>query len=650
MRPNPSLSLVGLVLALAVTPLVAADPPERDPLKQPFASTSIWNTPIGSGARFVPANLPAVPGGNPNTWVGMPWADEEIVVMKPTAPATTINRSRGWDATDRTIAAGGVLATVPMPRDLVIPTGSGNTCSAFLLGDGRTVMQFQPLYRGAAGASALAMLKFPDVDLYGAGIGGAHGGSRLSAVGGSIRIGELRPGQQGPRHALKVNVFAKQVLYRCTTPSDGYRWPATTADGYAVGWYGTHGDNRNTAMKMGALLAIPPTTSIASIGLETEPARQLAWTLQNYGAYIVDDTYAPSFAFNVDEGADGSFREQFKRDYAFDFNQTVASNIAWSRDCQRLHQALHVVDNNGPTSIGGGGTPRQPLAPPLADPAFPVPGSVAVSGSAGAVRVAWSDPSTSETGFEIWRRPSGGSWISVATLAANVAAWTDAGATAGMTWQYRVRLIKAPSVSAWSAIVSITPTNVGGLPAGWSGGNLGSVGVPGTFSQAGGTWTVSGSGTDIWNAADGGTFVRQSVSGDVRITARVNSVGNTNAWAKAGVMVRESTAAGSRHAFTCVTPGNGVAFQRRLSTNATSSHTAGPKVAAPYWVRLERIGNTLIGSCSTNGSTWVEVRRDTVSMSATVLVGLAVTSHANGTACTATFSNVEIISAPSAAN
>ena len=33
---------------------------------------------------------------------------------------------------------------------------------------------------------------------------------------------------------------------------------------------------------------------------------------------------------------------------------------------QRLMVALRVVDKNSPTSIGGGGTPRQPLAPPLA--------------------------------------------------------------------------------------------------------------------------------------------------------------------------------------------------------------------------------------------------------------------------------------------
>jgi hypothetical protein len=36
------------------------------------------------------------------------------------------------------------------------------------------------------------------------------------------------------------------------------------------------------------------------------------------------------------------------------------------RDMDRLFLALAVVDNNSATSVGGGGTPRQPLAPPFA--------------------------------------------------------------------------------------------------------------------------------------------------------------------------------------------------------------------------------------------------------------------------------------------
>lgn len=123
-------------------------------------------------------------------------------------------------------------------------------------------------------------------------------------------------------------------------------------------------------MKMGALLAIPTSIDINNLGLESEPGVLLAWTLQNYGAYIVDSSGGPSFYIDADTGLNGTFsgskREEFFNDFGTPFEQRVNSDTPWSRDMQRLLQALHLVDNNGSNSIGGGGTPLQPLAPALA--------------------------------------------------------------------------------------------------------------------------------------------------------------------------------------------------------------------------------------------------------------------------------------------
>lgn len=346
--------------APAPAPTPSPSPSARDPLKQPFATNSIWNMPIGSGAVYVPANLSA------SLSSGMPQIDDERIIFKPTAPLTAVNySSAGWSGGNRCNATGGQLLSVPIPTNYIVSNNIDNSSAAFLMPDGRTIAQSQPLARCSAGGPATSYVTFPSVDIYGDGIAGAHGGSGLSAVGGSIRVGELRPGQQGPRHAIKVNVYAKQALYKCTTRADCYRWPATTGDSYAVGHYGTVGSNSNTAMKMGALLAIPPSINISNLGLETEPARQLAWTLQNYGAYIVDDTWGSAFAFNAENGPDGSLRTQFQADYGTPFEIWSAGSTAWSRDVQRLIVTLHVVNNNSPSSIGGGGTPRQPLAPPL---------------------------------------------------------------------------------------------------------------------------------------------------------------------------------------------------------------------------------------------------------------------------------------------
>ena len=364
--PTPPVASTPTAPTTPTTPTAPAAPApapsgSRNVFKQPFASTSIWNMPIGSGAVYVPANISDNPA--PGSWVRMPQMDEEHIVIRPDSPLTTINYSSAqWSGANRCAATGSALLQVPIPSDYVVPHNIENSSAAFLMADKRTIAQTQPFARCNVGSAATAFVKFPNVDIYGDGRTGAHGGSGLSAIGGSLRIGELRPGSQGPTHALKVNVYAKQALFKCTSSADCYRWPANNADGYAVGHYGVESNNGNRAMKMGALLALPASMNIAGLGLETEPAKQIAWTLQNYGAYVVDDTWAPQFAFNAETGPDGSFKNQFKADYGVDFEQLTTSTTAWSRDVRRLVRAMSVVDNNGPSSIGGGGSPRLPLA------------------------------------------------------------------------------------------------------------------------------------------------------------------------------------------------------------------------------------------------------------------------------------------------
>jgi len=177
----------------------------------------------------------------------------------------------------------------------------------------------------------------------------------------------------------------------------------------------------------------------------------------------------------------------------------------------------------------------------------------------------------------------------------------------------------------------------------WQHQDIGSVAATGSATFADCNWTVMGSGADIWNNTDGFHYVYQSLSGDGQIVARVVSITNTNAWAKAGVMIRETLTGGSKHAMMVVTPGSGNSFQRRLSTNGASTLTAGSAVTAPYWVKLTRRGNTLTGYESPNGSTWTQVGADTVTMVSDVYIGLAVTSHNDGTLCTANFDNISFI-------
>jgi len=362
------------------TPVLA-----RDPRQQPFSSNSIWNRPIGTGALYVPANLPANPGLD--GWTPMPQIDDEYIVLRPAAPLREVRySSAAWQKNvdrclaDATLPAGvpsSVLANVPMPDDLVVANSGANNSAAFLMQDGRTVTQLQPLARCAAGGYATSVIALAPVDLYGNGIAGTHGGSNLSGLGGSIRVGELiltGTPTQGPPHALKLNLDASQHLHRCGDPTDQraddvkqkdcYRWPATKADSYALTVYGTKGPAMPATMRMGVLLAIPPSVNIDSLGLGTL-GRQIAWSLQNYGAYVVDDTFGPAYALSVEAGPDGSVRTQVYEDslHQVVLEQRVRDGSKWTQDFQLLITLLQIVDNNGPApGPAGGGAPLQPMA------------------------------------------------------------------------------------------------------------------------------------------------------------------------------------------------------------------------------------------------------------------------------------------------
>src|SRR4030066_232034 len=134
------------------------------------------------------------------------------------------------------------------------------------------------------------------------------------------------------------------------------------------------------------------------------------------------------------------------------------------------------------------------------------------------------------------------------------------------------------------------------------------------------------------------------LTGAGSIVAKVNSVQNTNVWAKAGVMIRETLDPDSAHAFACVTPASGVAAQGRPSTGGVSVNYNQTGVTAPYWVKLERsISGMFTVSHSANGSTWSPVTGatpQTIPMGANVYIGLAVTSHDAALKCQAVFSNV----------
>jgi hypothetical protein len=177
------------------------------------------------------------------------------------------------------------------------------------------------------------------------------------------------------------------------------------------------------------------------------------------------------------------------------------------------------------------------------------------------------------------------------------------------------------------------------MPAPWADQDIGSVGVAGSAGYASGTFTINGSGADIWGPADAFHYVYQQLKGNGQIVARVVSVQNTYQWAKAGVMIRETLNPNSTNALMAVCPA-GTDFQTRQTTGAgIHTYTLGTPTA-PYWVKLVRSGNLFSGYQSSDGVNWILLASDSITMTKTVYIGLAVTAHDNTLLNTSTFDNV----------
>ncbi|OHB59743.1 MAG: hypothetical protein A2167_07695 [Planctomycetes bacterium RBG_13_46_10] len=163
--------------------------------------------------------------------------------------------------------------------------------------------------------------------------------------------------------------------------------------------------------------------------------------------------------------------------------------------------------------------------------------------------------------------------------------------------------------------------------------------APGSFTE-GPPIKMTAGGIDIWDTADQFHFAYKQFSGVGSITARVVSISNTDPWAKAGVMIRQTLEPGSVHAMIVITPGSGVSFQRRTTVGGASVETTQAGITAPQWVRLTRSGNTFTAEYSANGNTWTALASVDIPMLLDTYIGLCITSHNVNAACTAEFSNV----------
>jgi hypothetical protein len=205
----------------------------------------------------------------------------------------------------------------------------------------------------------------------------------------------------------------------------------------------------------------------------------------------------------------------------------------------------------------------------------------------------------------------------------------------------------------------ILPSVVPGAPVlnGFSLVNIGTA-SPGTATLTSGTDLASAaihmkaSGWDIYQAADGFSFLAMPMAGDLDVSARFVKGPTTDddggGWELGGPMFRETLDAGSRFVMAQIASTSQLQFKRREQQYATPTNTGvdrSDNTARPVTMRIVRKGDTFQGFYSEDdGKTWTDLGDPTVGdpgsgtgskdtlpgFSKTPWVGIALSGHTEG--------------------
>ncbi len=204
----------------------------------------------------------------------------------------------------------------------------------------------------------------------------------------------------------------------------------------------------------------------------------------------------------------------------------------------------------------------------------------------------------------------------------------------------------APSATHTTSVsLTVTASTGGGLPSPWTDADIGSPAVAGSATYAGGVFTVSGSGADIYGTYDQFHYVYQPVSGNGTLIARVTSQTNTGSSnSKAGLIWKASTSSGSPYFLIAVNNSGVVKVQWKFSSSVQASTTyAFPNV----WMKMVRSGSSFTAFLSSDGVAWTQVASTSLATIPTAAtLGLEECSHVNTKLGTATFDNVSFTPGP----
>lgn len=249
------------------------------------------------------------------------------------------------------------------------------------------------------------------------------------------------------------------------------------------------------------------------------------------------------------------------------------------------------------------------------------------------ITLQWQDTSVLESGFEIERSQNqNGPFNLIETVGINASKYTDMNVEGHQTYYYRICATNNVGRSAYTHVVSTTPTisNISEpLNDEWTSIDLGDMKKPSLTTFSNDTFYISSGDGDIWNTNDAFHFVYKKLVGDGEIITQITAFEGIQAYTMAGIMMRETLEPSSTQASMLIIDDPGTVFRRRLTKGGITGQMPHPnnKLDAPYWLKLVREGNLFEGYHSHDGISWTFQESHTIEMQDTIYMGLATSSH-----------------------
>jgi len=161
------------------------------------------------------------------------------------------------------------------------------------------------------------------------------------------------------------------------------------------------------------------------------------------------------------------------------------------------------------------------------------------------------------------------------------------------------------------------------------------------------SYTIAGSGENMWFGADAFQFVWKKMSGDATLTADISFSGSGgNAHRKAVLMIRQNLSADSVYADLAL-HGNGLAALQFRDAQGALTQEVQSQIQAPKRVRIEKHGAYFtMWLPGKNGELEMTAGSPRIELKEPFYVGIGVCSHDKNVVERAVFSNVEITTAP----